>query len=452
MRRAMYRLPGPALRALQVLAAALASIGTFVVTLARPPSTSRSERIPRALGRALVAFCGRAGATYIKVGQIASTRSDLLPAALVDELAALQDQVPPFPFEQVREIVENDLGQDLESIFESFDPLPVAAASVAQVHRAVLRKGGVVVAVKVRRPGLVEKLEVDRRILLAVGRALERLFPTLRLIAVEGALETFCTAVRAQIHLMQEAHNNQRFQRNFADDPGIRFPQIYPDACSDAVLTMDFVEGLHESQLADSACDLRAIVETGMRCVCRMIFLHGFTHADLHPGNLRFSPPSTVYLLDLGLVSSLTDEDRITVARTLFAFATGDGPTVARLFYENSPHARISDYATYEAEISEFVAALQHRGLANVQLTLEIGKIFDILRRHRIQARSHMTMVNLALMTVEGLARRLAPELSLSDAALSYLVEALGAAGDTPLARKTVARGEPPAAGPAPSA
>src|SRR5262249_31698211 len=141
-----------------------------------------------------------------------------------------------------------------------------------------------------------------------------------------------------------------------------------------------------------------------------------------------FFAPGRVVLLDLGLVGSLIDDDRLSTARTLFAFASGDGATVARLFYETSPHKATPDYAAYEAEMIALVDSLYRRGLGNMQVTLEIGRIFDILRRHRIQARSHMTMVNLALMTAEGLGKRLAPELSLTDEALPYLAEALGVA------------------------
>ena len=161
-----------------------------------------------------------------------------------------------------------------------------------------------------------------------------------------------------------------------------------------------------------------------------MIFLHGFVHADLHPGNLRFlSRRRRVVLLDLGLVGRLDDEDRLDVAELLYALSTGDGVTVARLFYENAPHQRRRPtIAAYEREIVAFVDNVRARGMANLQVTLEIGRIFDILRRHRIQARSHMTMVNLALMTAEGLGKRLAPELSLTDEALPYLSEALAAA------------------------
>jgi ubiquinone biosynthesis protein len=380
----------------------------------------------RAAGRALVHACTRLGATFVKVGQIASTRADLLPEPLRLELAKLQDRVPAFPFAQVREIVERELGQPLEALFERFDPEPVAAASVAQVHRAVWRGHHEPVAVKVRRPDILEKVRLDRSILLFVARVLERVVPSLRLIALEGAMLQFCQAVEQQIHLRNEAAHNERFRANFADDPDVRFPRLLPEACSDAVLTMEFVEGVREEELLARGVDVHRIVEAGMRAVSRMVFLHGFVHADLHPGNLRFVPPGGIVFLDLGLVGELETNDRVTTASMLFALATGDGKTVARLFHENAPWQRTPDYAAYEREIVVFVDGIRQRGLANLQITLAIGRLFDILRRHRIQSRSHMTMVNLAMMTAEGLGKRLAPDLSLTDEALPYLAEALG--------------------------
>jgi ubiquinone biosynthesis protein len=191
---------------------------------------------------------------------------------------------------------------------------------------------------------------------------------------------------------------------------------------------MEFIEGIHESDLEAQGCDVHAIVTAGMRSICRMIFLHGFVHADLHPGNLRFTRPSRIVFLDLGLVGELSDEDRIHTARTLFAFATGDGKTVARLFHESAPHASTVDYGTYEREMCAVVSKGVEAGLGNIEMTAEIGGIFDILRRHGIQARSHMTMVNIALVTAEGLGKRLAPDLSLAAEALPWLREALNAA------------------------
>lgn len=186
-------------RCAQIVAATGAASAAFLRESMRLRGSP--DRVPRAAGRALVRLCTRLGATFIKIGQIASTRADLLPGPLVDELVALQDRVPAFPFEQVRRTIESDLGRPLEDVFADFETVPIAAASVAQVHRAVLRSNGSRVAVKVRRPDILEKIRLDRSILLAVGAALERVVPTLRLVDVQGALRTFCDAVGQQAHL-----------------------------------------------------------------------------------------------------------------------------------------------------------------------------------------------------------------------------------------------------------
>src|SRR5262245_18698190 len=422
-RRVRWRI---VVRSAQMLRAGTVAGLVFLRESVRLRRRAPSEAAARALGRALVHLCTTLGATFIKVGQIASTRADLLPRPLVEELSLLRDRVPPFPFAAVRTTVEAELGRPLAAVYAAFDPEPVAAASVAQVHRAVLKESGEVVAVKVRRPDILAKVALDRSILLFVGRTLERLVPSLRLMSLEDALRVFCVAVEEQIHLANEAEHNRRFTRNFADDADVHFPRLVPEACSDAVLTMEFVDGVREENLETYGVDVRRVVDAGMRCVCRMVFLHGFVHADLHPGNVRFLAPGRIVLLDLGLVGQLGDDDRLSFAGLLYALSTGDGVSVARIFYDSAPHTNVPDYAAYEREIVAFVDNVRARGLGNLQVTLEIGRIFDILRRHRIQSRSHMTMVNLALMTAEGLGKRLAPDLSLTDAALPYLAEALG--------------------------
>ena len=417
-------------RTLQLAFAAVAASGTFIVSWWRLRTVPDARA--RAAGRALVAACTRLGATFIKVGQIASTRADLLPAGLVGELASLRDRVPAFPFAAVRATIERDFGHPLETLFTEFATTPVAAASVAQVHEAIVRASGERVAVKVRRPDIVDRVALDRAILLALGRGLERLVPTVRLLSLEGALRAFCDAVAAQIDLENEARNNRRFTANFADDPDVHFPRLLPALCSDAVLTMEFVDGVDEAGIDDAGIDRRRVVDAGMRCICRMIFLHGFVHADLHPGNLRFLPPGRLVLLDLGLIGRLDDGDRRSYAELIWALSTGDGVTVARLFHRNAPRAATRDYAAYERDVVAFVDHVRRQGLARLQVTGEIARIFDILRRHGIQARSHVTMINVALMTAEGLGKRLAPELSLTDAALPYLAEALGLPAPAP--------------------
>ena len=409
-------------RSLQIAVAVTVAVLVFVRHRLR---LRGADATPRAAGVALVGLCTRLGATFIKVGQIASTRADLLPRPLVEELAALQDRVPAFPFATARALIEGELGRPLADVFATFDEQPVAAASVAQVHRAVLREDGATVAVKVRRPDILEKVRHDRAILLFLARAGERVIPSLRLVSLATAMEIFCDAVEEQLHFTVEAQNNVRFRANFANDAEVDFPRLWPALCTDGVLVMEFIDGVREADLEFHPIDVRRVVTAGMRCVCRMIFSHGFVHADLHAGNLRFFPPGRVVLLDLGLVGRLNDEDRLGVAATLFAFASGDGRTVARLFYEGAPYRATPDYDAYEAEVVAVVGSLHRRGMATLQITVEIGRLFDILRRHHIHARSHMTMVNLALMAAEGLGKRLAPDLSLTDEALPYLAEAL---------------------------
>lgn len=418
-----------ALRSLQITASSLTAAGTFVRAWRRLRRTD-PQPVVRAVGIALVRFCSTLGATFIKVGQIASTRADLLPRPLIEELAHLQDRVPAFSLEAVRAAIERDLGRPLDAVFEHFDAEPVAAASVSQVHRATLRSNGAHVAVKVRRPDIEMLVGLDRSILIFLGRVVERIVPSMRLISLHDSLRHFCDAVALQLRFDLEAANNERFTANFADDPDIHFPRIYREASAGGVLTMEFVDGVHESGLEAAGVDPRRIASAGMRCVCRMIFLHGFVHADLHPGNLRFFPPGRIVLLDLGLIGALEPADRLSAAELLFAFATGDGKTVARLFHDNAPYRATPDYAAYEAEMAELVAAVHRLGMGNIQVTVEIGRLFDVLRRHRIRARSHMTMVNLALMTAEGLGKRLAPDLSLADEALPYLAEAIQAAAE----------------------
>lgn len=418
-------------RSLQIALAGLSAFATFLGSWWRLPR-GEPQAVVRAVGIALVHFCSALGATFIKVGQIASTRGDLLPRPLIEELSRLQDRVPPFPFAQVREAIERDLGRPLEAVFRSFECEPVAAASVSQVHRAVLAGSGADVAVKVRRPDIEMLVGLDRSILIFLGRVLERIVPSMRLISLHDSLRHFCDAVALQLRFDLEAANNARFTANFADDADIHFPVVYPEASASGVLTMEFIDGVHESGLEGAGVDPRRIAAAGMRCVCRMIFLHGFVHADLHPGNLRFFAPGRIVLLDLGLVGALEPADRLSAAELLFAFATGDGKTVARLFHDNAPYRATPDYGAYEAEMSELVEAVHRLGMGNIQVTVEIGRLFDVLRRHGIRARSHMTMVNLALMTAEGLGKRLAPDLSLADEALPYLAEALHAATPVP--------------------
>ena len=235
-------------------------------------------------GECVLNLFRRLGATFIKVGQIMSTRPDLLPPHIIQALAKLQDDVGPFPFAQVRTTIEEDFGRELSSLFTEFSPLPIASASVAQVHKARLPSGELV-AVKVRRPDIEELCTFDLGVMRLYARVLE-LIPSLRLLAPLDSVEQFGRAIRMQLDFTVEAQNNRRFTRNFATLPEVCLPRLYDDLCSRRVLVMEFIDGVKILDFKRSGVEPRRLGLLGFRVMLKMIFADGFVHADLHPGNI----------------------------------------------------------------------------------------------------------------------------------------------------------------------
>jgi ubiquinone biosynthesis protein len=400
-----------------------------VALLALPLYRVRRGSMPAAIGASIAFLFRRLGATFIKIGQIMSTRPDIFPASFLEPIEELQDRVPPFPFTAVRRTLEEDFGRPLEALFVEFGSAPVASASVAQVHRAVLADGRVV-AVKVRRPAIVRRAVLDEAV-LRIGARLVALIPTAKLISPVEAAEQFCHAVNQQLDFRLEAANNRRFRRNFADDPHVVFPELVDELCTDRVLTMDFIEGVKEAGLEAIGNDPRFLARKGMEIICRMIYHHGFVHADLHPGNFFWLPGNRVALVDLGLIAELDDESRRKIALVNFYMIAGMGPELARVFYDEAEWRDVPDYAAYEADVADFVARIHGRPIEELQITLLIGEIFNLLRRHRIRARATYTVVNIALMVVEGLGRKLDPTLNPSIEARPWLESALSAPAST---------------------
>ncbi len=391
----------------------------------------RSRRADGALGEAVALLFQRLGATFIKVGQIVSTRPDIFPPGFLAPLVRLQDRVPPFAFAEVRAAIEEEFGRPLEEIFAEFSPEPVASASVSQVHRAVLRDpAGHVVAVKVRRPGIVRRAYLDEAILRG-GARMASLVPTVSLLNPQEAVNAFCEAVNLQLDFRIEARNNRRFRENFAGDERVVFPAIVERLSTDRVLTMEFVEGVKDDRLVDVGADPVALSHKGIDIICRMIYHHGFVHADLHPGNILYLPGNRVALIDLGLVAELDAEARNVIARLNYYMLTGMGTELARMIYDESPVKSVPDYAAFERDVVAFVSRVQGRPLQELQITALIGELFNLLRRHRIHAAAGFTVVNIAMMVMEGLGRKLNPALDLSTEAVPYLQAALGLAPAT---------------------
>jgi ubiquinone biosynthesis protein len=357
------------------------------------------------------------GATFVKVGQIMSTRPDLFAPHLIKALTRLQDDVGAFAWADVERTLVADLGKPVDALFASIDRTPVASASVAQVHRGTLPTGEEV-AIKVRRPGLDDVVRFDLSIMRTVAKIIS-IIPTVRLLAPVESVDEFGRSIRDQIDLRIEAANNARFSALFAGDADIGFPELYPALCSRHVLTMRFIRG---SKILDApaACgaDPTRLAKIGFRTLLHMVFAHGFVHADLHPGNIFVEDSGKVIILDLGLTAELDEAARRAFALFFASWASRDGKTMAKLISELSPSAKVADYGAYEREVEAFVARYHGKALGEVQVSTVAFDMFNILRHHRVRVNPVYTMCNVAIAVTEGIGKQLDPRLDLVQEAL----------------------------------
>jgi ubiquinone biosynthesis protein len=415
------------IRCLQMLTWGTYGMAVFSASLV--VEAVRSRHVNRhvaltAAGRALRKTLERLGATFIKLGQVASTRPDLVPPEIIEQLVILQEEVRPFPYEEARQIIEEDFGAPIGQLFSEFETRPLAAASVAQVHRACLADSGERVAVKVRRPSIALWARLDQSIALGVAH-LVQLIPSMGMLSPVMAVRQFCTAVNKQLDFRIEAANNRRFRENFKNDPAVVFPALVERLCSERVLTMDLLEGARETQLRTAGIDPRRVASLGIKVFCQMAFIDGFVHADLHPGNIRFLPPDRIVLFDLGLTAELTGEDRLMFAQTMYYMANGMGRELARHMFELCRRVGPIDYPAYEAEIVEYLHRFTNRPLGEIEMSSAIGSFFDIFRRYRMRLDGRFTVLNISFVVVEGLGKKLDPTLDITAQARPFLEAAV---------------------------
>lgn len=376
----------------------------------------------RMQGRALARLLERLGATFIKFGQILSTRPDLLGPGIIAPLARLQDRVPPAPFKAIRKVIDDELGSRTARL-QDVEPEPVAAASVAQVHRARLDDGRVV-ALKVQRPEAAAQVHRDLAILGFWARVLDR-FSALSMLSLPGAVERFGHALEGQLDFEAEAEHNRRFAKNFADVPGVSVPALVDDLCTRRLLTMEFVEGVKATEPEKVGGDRAKLARVGGEAVLKMIFSDGFVHADLHPGNIILTPDDRVVLVDLGLVTEIPQDLLRPWVETFVALSQRDGALAARLFYTYAPTVGATDYAAFERDVIEFLDKLYGKTLGEVEVSQAVSGMMNVLRKHRVQIDPSFTVVNIALLVAEGLGKQLDPSIDLVPLAQPYLTEAM---------------------------
>jgi ubiquinone biosynthesis protein len=376
------------------------------------------------LGRVVVDLFRELGATFIKVGQIMSTRPDILPEYVSNALAELQDHVGPFPFEDVVRTIEGDLGRPLATLYAEFAPVPLASASVSQVHKARLHDGKIV-AVKVRRPNVVELCTFDL-VVMRQGARLLNLVPSISTLAPVAAVEEFGRAIFAQLDFRVEAANNHRFRNNFRGQPDIVFPEVIEPLSTERILTMSFIEGTKILSTPATRSDPKRVARLGLGMLLKMIFEDGFVHADLHPGNIFITPDDKLALLDLGLVGVLDEPHRKGFAKFFAAWAQRDGDAMAHIMYSMSESAAENRdpeaFEHYRAAIIEFVGRYWGYRLGQVQVGKVLLDMLGILRRHRVRVNPSFTIVNIAIAVTEGIGKQLDPELDLMSEALPFFL------------------------------
>jgi ubiquinone biosynthesis protein len=377
----------------------------------------RRAAVARLLGRTLRRAMTTLGATFIKLGQVMSTRRDLLEPETIDELRSLQDRVPAFSIAAVRRILEEDLGAPVAERFVELDDTPLAAASVAQVHRARLLTGREV-AVKVLRPDVHARVERDGAILGSFARVLA-LHPTLRLSDPVGHLAHLFAGILEQTDLRLEAANYVRFRAAFADVAGVRFPEVLPELSATRVMTMELLRGTKLDALPPG--DHSALAKRLQLVFLKMCFEDGFVHADLHPGNMLLTHEGDLAIFDVGLVKHLTPEiheQYIDFTRCLAMGATSDFVAHIRRFHTYTGER---DWAALERDVDRMLGRFRGQNVAELELGELMNEILALGRRYRTRPLADMALIMVAMVTAEGIGKQLNPGANLFEDTAAFL-------------------------------
>jgi len=361
------------------------------------------------------------GPTFIKLGQLLSTRPDLVGMTLAEELQELQTAVAPDPPEVARATIAAELGRPVEELFAEFDDKPIASASIGQVHAARLPDGQPVV-VKVQRADIQRKVEVDLDILAGLAQLADRI-PEFHNYRPQAVVAEFRRSIRREMDFLREKRNMEEFAKDFAGDPTVRIPRPYPELCSHRVLTMERIQGIKVSEtdrLRAEGVDLEEVARRGADICLRMIFVNGFYHADPHPGNIVVIDGRVIGLLDFGMVGRMDEQLQELLEEILLAIAGRDPEHLTSLILRIGSAPPNLDRAGLSVEITDFVAHYGSMSLDRFDLSGALREITEQIRRYNILLPARIAMLLKALITLEGTARLLSPKFSLVELMVPY--------------------------------
>ncbi|WP_332826160.1 ubiquinone biosynthesis regulatory protein kinase UbiB [Ramlibacter sp.] len=399
--------------------------------LARVITFGRRRHLQAPRGQRLRQALEHLGPIFVKFGQVLSTRRDLLPPDIADELAMLQDQVPPFPSEVAVATIERAFGRPLAAVFESFDHEPVASASIAQVHFATIRlRDGQVrdVAVKVLRPGMLPVIEKDLDLMRLMAGWVESASADARRLKPREVVAEFDKYLHDELDLVREAANAAQLRRNMADLHMVLIPEMYWDFVHPEVIVMERMTGVPISQvdrLREAGVDMPQLARDGVTIFFTQVFRDGFFHADMHPGNIQVSlAPGTFgrYIsLDFGIIGTLTEHDKDYLAQNFTAFFRRDYKRVAELHLESGwvpPGTRVDEL---EGAVRTVCEPYFDRPLREISLGMVLMRLFQMSRRFNVDIQPQLVLLQKTLLNIEGLGRQLDPELDLWATAKPFL-------------------------------
>ncbi len=391
----------------------------FPTSLLPVPQTPEAKRFRLALERL--------GPVFIKFGQLLSTRRDLLSVEYADELARLQDRVPPFQSATAIATIEREIGRPLNAAFGTFSEQPLASASVAQVHEATLTSGEEVV-VKVIRPGIEQVIREDLALILALAKLLERLSSDARRLHLIRVVEDYEKTILAELDLLRESANTFRLQRNFENSPLLYVPKVFDDLSSVNVLVMERVKGVPISDLAtlrEHGTDLKKLAERGVETFFSQVFNDNFFHADMHPGNIFVDvsdPANPSYIaVDCAIIGQLTKEDQAYLARNILAFFDEDYAEIAKLHSESGWISSSTNAFEFESTIRQLCQPFFQRPLAEISFGSFLIALFSAARRFDMEVQPQLVLLQKTLLNIEGLGRQLYPDLDLWTTAKPFM-------------------------------
>ena len=361
------------------------------------------------------------GPTFIKLGQIMSTRPDVVGRELADELEKLQTKVPADDSELVAELIREELGQPIDEIFAEFSPEPVASASIGQVHRGTLNSGDEV-AVKVQHHGIEQQVRVDLDILTGLAQLAERI-PELRPYRPRSTVAEFQRALRRELDFARERRHLEQFDHAFQQNDQIKIPHVFPEFSSERVIVMEWLEGIPLSEpgrIRQSVCNLTEFTRIGAEMYLEMIFNHGLYHADPHPGNLLLLESGVLGLLDFGMVVRIEEALREDIEDMLMAIVEQDAQRLVAVVMRVGAVPVGLDETSLSLDLSDFVAHYAHQSVDQFELGTALTEMFDLMRRYDIVLPSAMALLLKVLVMLEGTAQKLEPDFSLMEVLQPY--------------------------------